>query len=167
MRRSNSASVLISSILFVACLLSIWLVAEVLPTWVTDPYTHSAYKQAKQLSSDLQKTLKIYSKTAGMANNFSEFTTLYDSEKEKNSDIYSFESLIDKGVKIGSVDVESLKFNSRELDAEILEVRWQFQNVTATYKLLQGRFIDGHVRAIFNMGEIVDEDIESNERIIF
>jgi hypothetical protein len=165
LKRACFGGILVSSLLFIICLLLIWVYVAVLPPWLTDPYTYSAYKKAKQLSSDLEWALNLYSKSYGMANSFSDFTTIYDSGRKGNSNIYSFEGLLDKGVKVGTVEKGTLKFNNHDLDGDEIEVRWQAQNVTAKYKL-RGNVITTHIKAIFNMGEVIDQEIVSKNSLL-
>ncbi|MFH1062603.1 MAG: hypothetical protein V1747_06930 [Candidatus Omnitrophota bacterium] len=166
MKRSKFERIVISSILFIACLVLLWMYVEVLPIWLTDPYTYSAYNKAKQLAADLDKALTLYSKNYGMANNFSDFTTIYDTEKKENSYMYSFEPLRVRGVEVGTVEKDTLKFNNRDLDGEEIEVHWVCQNVTATYKL-RGNTVSTHIRAIFNMGEVIEQDIINDPGFLF
>lgn len=161
MQRSKFERIIISSMLFIGCLISLWLYVEVLPIWLTDPYTYRAYKKAKQVSLDLNKALTIHSKTYGMANNFSDFSSIYGSEIKTNSDVYSFEPLLDKGVKVGTIEKDTLKFTNRDLEGDVIEVQWLCQNVNATYKLRDNEVI-AYIRAIFNMGEIIEEEIKKD-----
>ena len=166
MKKLINGSVLISSVLFIACLVLLWLYIAVLPVWLTDPYTYRAYNNAKHLADELNQTLSIYSKNYGMATNFSDFTRIETGADKLSSDSYSFEHLIKKGVKVGSVDKDTLRFNNLEIDGDMLEVDWVCQNVTAIFTLKENS-VFAHVRAIFNMGEIIEEDINPDPSFLF
>ena len=162
MRGKMSGGGLTATVLFLVCVFLLWINVAFLPVWITDPYTHSAYSASKQVLVELQTSLNKYSKSYGILHNFSDIATFYDIDKTERPYLYSFEHLICRGAEIGIINSDTLEFIPKELGASIIEIRWKNRNVTAIYEI-DGFEIKGKVKAIFNLGKTIDEEIENKQ----
>jgi hypothetical protein len=159
MKKSIHGGAFVSAVLFLVCVVLLLVYVEFLPLWMTDPYTYSAYKQSKQIQQNLQDALEMHTKMMGMTSEFSEIATIYDMDKKQDKHLYSFEPLIKKGIQVGSIENETKRFNENDLAGDKIELRWKNRDVIANYEM-SGNKVKGRVYAIFNLGKIIDENLD-------
>lgn len=148
----------IISVVFICLILLLWVFIEVLPLWLTDPYTYTAYRQSKRLVNELNFAVRQSVKINGISDSFSDFSTLDERRKREYPHMVSFAPLIKKGIKVGKLDRETQLFIPNTLEGSCIEIRWDKQHVTAQYRLGE-QTVTGWTKAIFTLGKVIDEPI--------
>ncbi|MDD5746234.1 MAG: hypothetical protein PHO30_03110 [Candidatus Omnitrophica bacterium] len=124
---------------------------------MSDPYTYAAYRQSKRLAAEMESALRQSSRVEGMIDTFAGIATLDNETGRENPALVNLAILAEKGVKIGRIDSQNV-FTAGDIDGEEIEINWVKRRVTADYRI-DGQTVRGRVRAIFNLGRIIDEPI--------